>query len=527
MSREESKMKNQCKTLLLLSLAALLPLVSCQGKTASSSADSTLSSKASSSADSEETGITLSSYKLNLYIGDTNTLSPTLHGLSGSVSYLSKNTAICTVDTAGLISALALGTTIVKASLGDWSALCQVNVIAQSNDGASVLSLTLNESAISLYQGESYTLSPTLKKDGSSLTGSYSFTSSDETLVSVSSEGVLSPLKEGSATITVIGSYAKESAFALCTVSVVEAKMSLVEAFSEREVVVGTPLPLSYHLQKGGVSTAVAAGSVTFVSSDTATGKPRAGKLYGIQKGNITLTATAIVDGTSYVCATAFRIRGSYTVNYVVDGVNVHSENVLDGEKPTYQEIPTSAGHVFKRWNVGTGAFAGVVESNLTLTAAWYTYSADSSGIESPIYAYSSKEDITPSGGAYCAYQSSESFAWSTIQVFTTSIDGAFGILLPVLNYSAYPAVSFRVALDFNSTTFSYQGTALSSSHWSANEVHLITVKSSSLYCDGKLIAAIASSTNLGTDGLLLTATNDSGSGRLYFSDLFGYLVDA
>lgn len=526
MSKEEMKMKNHCKTLLLLSLSALLPLVSCQGKTAVSSPLSS-SSLAASSSSSEETGITLPTYKINLNIGDEYTLTPTLHGLSGSVSYLSKNTAICTVDDKGLISALSLGTTLVKVFLGDWSALCQVNVVNQSNDGAATLSLSLSESALTLYQNESYALTPTLSKAGNVLEGTFTYSSSDATLLSVSASGVLSPIKVGNATITVIGNYGKESAFALCEVTIVEAQLSLVEAYADRQVVVGTPLSLIYRLQKGETSTPVAAGSITYASSDTSIGKPRAGKLYGIQKGNITLTATAIVDGTTYVCATAFRIRENYTVNYVIDGVNVHSENVMDGDKPTYQEIPTSAGHVFKRWNVGTGAFAGVVESDLTLTAAWYAYSADTSGIESPIYSYSSKEDITPSGGAYCAYQSSDSFAWSTIQVFTTSIDGAFGILLPALNYSAYPAVSFRIAIDFYFTTLSYQSTAFSTSHWSANEVHLITIKSSSLYCDGKLITTIASSTNSGTEGLLLTATNDSGSGRLYFSDLFGYLVDA
>ncbi len=167
-----------------------------------------------------------------------------------------------------------------------------------------------------------------------------------------------------------------------------------------------------------------------------------------------------------------------------------------------------------------------MVESNLTLTASWYSYSSNTEGQESTIYAFSSKEDITPSGGAYCAYQSSDSFAWSTIQVFTTSIDGTFGILLPAINYSLYPAVSFRVAIDFFFSTLSYEGTALSSTHWSANDLHLVTIKSSAVYVDGKSMASLASSVNSGSEGLLLKATNDTGSGRYYFSDLFGYLVD-
>ena len=190
-----SKMKNLCKNLLLLSLLALMPLTSCQGNT-SSSTSSTLpgSSVSSSSSRSEETGITLTEYRLTLYIGDTYTLTPTLHGLSGSVTYLSKNTAICSVDAGGVISALSLGTTIVKVSLGDWSALCQVSVIAKSNDGASALTLSLSDSDITLYQGESYVLAPTLRKDGATLEGSYSYASSDETFLSISSSGVMSSI---------------------------------------------------------------------------------------------------------------------------------------------------------------------------------------------------------------------------------------------------------------------------------------------------------------------------------------------
>ena len=114
-----------------------------------------------------------------------------IHGLSGSVTYLSKNTAICSVDAGGVISALSLGTTIVKVSLGDWSALCQVSVIAKSNDGASALTLSLSDSDITLYQGESYVLAPTLRKDGATLEGSYSYASSDETFLSISSSGVM------------------------------------------------------------------------------------------------------------------------------------------------------------------------------------------------------------------------------------------------------------------------------------------------------------------------------------------------
>jgi len=332
-------MKNLCKNLLLLSLLALMPLTSCQGNT-SSSTSSTLpgSSVSSSSSRSEETGITLTEYRLTLYIGDAYTLTLTLHGLSGSVTYLSKNTAICSVDAGGVISALSLGTTIVKVSLGDWSALCQVSVIAKSNDGASALTLSLSDSDITLYQGESYVLAPTLRKDGATLEGSYSYASSDETFLSISSSGVMTPLKEGKVTITVIGAYEKESAFALCEVSILEAKTSLVEAYADREVVVGTPLALSYCLQKGNVITPVAAGIVTYVSSDTSIGKTRAGKLNGIQKGTITLTATALVDGTSYTCVTNFRIRESYTVNFVVDGATVYSEKVLDGDAPKYGE---------------------------------------------------------------------------------------------------------------------------------------------------------------------------------------------
>jgi hypothetical protein len=129
---------------------------------------------------------------------------------------------------------------------------------------------------------------------------------------------------------------------------------------------------------------------------------------------------------------------------------------------------------------VGTGDFGGVVESDLTLTAAFYSYSADTTGLPYDIYTYTSKDAITATGGAYTALQKSDAFSWSVIDYFTTSISGSFGIRFPQINYSLYPAVFFKTEIDFNCSTLTLDtisGAALSKEHWFANTEHTIKIQ--------------------------------------------------
>lgn len=509
----------------LLASCLLMGLLGCEKKSPN------VSSKASSSSSSStvENGITLPSYHVSLNPGASYQLVPELHGLTGTPTYASKNEAVASVDETGLVKALALGKAVIKVAVGDWSVLCEVTVVSKSNGGASALSLTLNETSLTLYQGTEFTLLPETSKDGKAVEATYTFVSSDATIVDATSS-TLKALKEGSAEITVHAvDEEEETAFAMCSVRVLPSKNLLVEGYAERQVVVGTPLVLSYKLQNPLQIKDIPSSSLTYTSSDTSIAKPRAGKLNGVQKGTMSLTAVALVDGVSYTCVTSFRIRESYTVTFVVDGTTVHSESVLDGDAPTYQEVPTSSGKVFKNWKVGTGDFGGTVESNLTLTASFYSYSSDSTGTPYDIYSYTSKDNITATGGSYTALQKSDSFAWSVIDYFTTSIDGSFGIAFPAINYSLYPVVCFRTEIDFNFSTLhlgSIAGAALSKAHWSANEAHLIKIQSGSLYCDGTLISTVSDAVNQGQEGLLLYATNDTGSGRFYFSNFFTYLVE-
>jgi uncharacterized protein YjdB len=239
-------MKKNKILLPFLASCLFLPLAGCEKVKAPVS--SSFESKPDSSS-STKTGITLPSYHLSLNPGMSYQLVPELHGLSGSVTYVSKNETVASVDETGLIKALALGDAVIKISLGDWSVLCEVAVVAKDNGGDGALSLLLSQTSLTLYQGNDFTLIPLAKKNGASVEASYTYTSSDPSVVSADSS-TLHALKEGTAQITVRATdEEEESAFAFCSVSVLPSSTALVEGYAEREVVVGTPLVLSYKLQ--------------------------------------------------------------------------------------------------------------------------------------------------------------------------------------------------------------------------------------------------------------------------------------
>ena len=150
------------------------------------------------------TGVSLNKNSASLDNGDTLQLSATITPSNASnkaVSWTSSNSSVASVNSNGLVTALSAGTTRISATTSDggYTAYCDITVISS---GVSVTGVTLNESALSLEENETSTLVATVlpaNADDKSVT----WTSSDTSVATVSSAGVVSALKAGTATITV------------------------------------------------------------------------------------------------------------------------------------------------------------------------------------------------------------------------------------------------------------------------------------------------------------------------------------
>lgn len=148
----------------------------------------------------------VSSVKLNktsatMEMGDTYTLKATVkpsNASNQSVKWSTSNKKVATVDANGKVTAVGKGTATITAKTADGNktATFKVTVIR------SVTSVSISESSAFLYIGKTLTLKATVKPSDASNKAVKWYTS-DEKIAKVSQSGVVTPVKEGTVTITV------------------------------------------------------------------------------------------------------------------------------------------------------------------------------------------------------------------------------------------------------------------------------------------------------------------------------------
>ncbi len=135
------------------------------------------------------TPIILSSNALSMKVGDMATLEVT--GNSSTVEWINSNDSVATVFY-GVVTAKAVGKTIITAKSGDAKAQCEVFVTG--SDGSS---LRISPAVVSLKKGETYQF-----QYGNTYDLDLTWTSSDETIATVDNNGFVTAIKGGNATIT-------------------------------------------------------------------------------------------------------------------------------------------------------------------------------------------------------------------------------------------------------------------------------------------------------------------------------------
>lgn len=143
--------------------------------------------------------ITLNKTKVTLHPGETDTLVATISPDNTSdqtITWTSSYPAAVTVDDNGKITAFAVGASTIHASCGGKSASCEVTV-----DPIPVESVTLNKTEMSLKEGESETLTATVKPDNAT-DKTVTWSTSDASIAIVDANGKVTAIKEGTATIT-------------------------------------------------------------------------------------------------------------------------------------------------------------------------------------------------------------------------------------------------------------------------------------------------------------------------------------
>ena len=241
------------------------------------------------------TGVKLNKSETSLLVGGNETLTATVlpeDATNQNVTWKSDKPEIATVDANGKVTAVKVGeaTITVTTEDGGKTATCKVTV---SETSVAVTGVTLNKTALTLNIGASETLSATVAP-ADATNKKVTWKSSDAAVATVDTNGKVTAVKAGEATITVTtedGSGVSGS----CTVTVL----------SHVKKVTVTPANLTLGQNKSYTlkATVEVFGSgtdtgVTWTSSDTTIATVDAtGKVTATDKvGTVTITATSKAD---------------------------------------------------------------------------------------------------------------------------------------------------------------------------------------------------------------------------------------
>lgn len=228
------------------------------------------------------------------------------------VVYISGDENIATVDENGVITGVAEGETTITATVGELSASRTVSVIIP------VESLTAEDAYLHLADGAAalaYTVTP------EHFTGELTFASTDETIVTVDADGLLTPMAVGDTTVTVT---APNGLTATAQIRVWSGPKELTLTAAKTEVTKGNGTQISVTDEQGND---VEAESLTWASSDETVAQVSGGWVDVTGTGAVTITAS-----TEYGVSASVELTGEAPVAPVAPAAGTGSSAGTGGQ---------------------------------------------------------------------------------------------------------------------------------------------------------------------------------------------------
>jgi uncharacterized protein YjdB len=240
--------------------------------------------------------VTVSPASAGVTVGQAITLSATVRDTSGavvgdrSVTWKSSDAAIATVSGAGVVTGVSPGTVTITATSETRSGSAAVTV-----KPVPVATVTLDPTSVTLEAGDTATLVATTKStDGTVLTGRpVTFSSDNVSVARVSSDGVVTGVAPGAATITATS----EGKTATATVTVQPTVAYVVVSPSSTSLRRGNTVQLSATAYDAS-NNVITGRTVTWASSDDHLATVSDTGLVSARRGG-TVTITATIDGRS------------------------------------------------------------------------------------------------------------------------------------------------------------------------------------------------------------------------------------
>ena len=255
-------------------------------------------------------GIRLNESSLTLEKGATQTLTATVLPAdtteNKAVSWTSSDSTVATVSNTGRVTAVGGGTATISASCGGKTATCQVTV------KISISSINLSKTQLTLEKGSTETLTTTILPADTTEDTTVTWTSSNVSVATVTSEGEVTAVGRGTATIT--ASCGGKTATCHVTIKVPISGVTLNKSIvtlekGNSETLTATVLPLDTTEDK----------TIIFSSSDESVATVTdTGKVTAIGAGTATITASC--GGKSVTC--------DVTVKVPITGITLNKSNV-------------------------------------------------------------------------------------------------------------------------------------------------------------------------------------------------------
>lgn len=231
--------------------------------------------------------ITLNKTLLSLNIGQSETLIATVspdNATDKTVAWNSSNTSIAAVDQNGRVTAIQAGSATITAKAGDLSASCSVNVQSSTIKATSI---TISKNSLTLSVGGSESLTVTLYPSDAMETVHWG--SNNPNVASVDSNGKVTGIKAGNATITAI---VGENT-ATCEVTVVSDIIAVTSVTLDQVSLAlqeGESAILNVTIKPDNATDK----AVTWSSDNSAVASvDNNGKVTAVKEGSATITATA------------------------------------------------------------------------------------------------------------------------------------------------------------------------------------------------------------------------------------------
>ena len=306
------------------------------------------------------TGVTLDKTSYEMTEGDELTLTATVkpsNATNKNVSWKSSNTSVATVSN-GKVTAVKAGSATITVTTEDGSktATCEVTVNAKVYP---VTSVSLSKSSATLTEGESLTLTATVNP--SNATNKNVSWKSSNTSVATVSNGKVTAVKAGSATITVTTEDGSKTA--TCEVTV-KAKVYPVTGVSLNQTSVSLTEGDEFDLIATVYPSNATNKKVTWSSSDTSVASVKNGMVVAIKPGTAIITVTTEDGNKTATCEIVVSERF-----YPVTGVslNVTNATLTVGETLvlTATVLPSNATNKNLIWSSSKEAVATVVDGKI------------------------------------------------------------------------------------------------------------------------------------------------------------------